>query len=161
MYDPQAGTAADRTAVEAARKSFGSASQDLTHHSSDLLLRLQAPLRGRRSAEAAAVAVPKLPKSLRDGAAVPAETVEHALRAGLSFYSTLQAPDGHWPGDYGGPMFLMPGLLIALHVTGAMDRVLSKEHKTEMVRYLCNHANDDGGCVPCVPMSFPQCGGGV
>jgi cycloartenol synthase len=42
-------------------------------------------------------------------------------------------------------MFLMPGLLIALHVTGAMDAVLSREHKSELVRYLCNHSNEDGG----------------
>lgn len=34
--------------------------------------------------------------------------VEAALK-GMSFYSHLQAEDGHWAGDYGGPLFLLPG----------------------------------------------------
>ena len=146
VYDPQAGTAAERKAVEAARQAFeGQQSSGDTHHSSDLLLRLQAQREGRRAGRPEAKA-PKLPASVQEGSErVPRETLTGALNAGLSFYSTLQAPDGHWPGDYGGPMFLMPGLLIALHVTGAMDSVLSREHKAELVRYLCNHANEDGG----------------
>ena len=86
--------------------------------------------------------------ALRAGAVPPAGLLEQALRSGLSFYETLQAPDGHFPGDYGGPMFLLPGLLITLHVTGALERVLAAEARAEMVRYLTNHANADGGCVP-------------
>lgn len=27
----------------------------------------------------------------------------------MLFYSKLQAEDGHWTGDYGGPLFLMAG----------------------------------------------------
>lgn len=68
-----------------------------------------------------------------------------ALRDGMSFYQKLQQPDGHWPGDYGGPMFLMPGLVITCYVTGCMDDVLTPQHKAEMLRYLCNHQNRDGG----------------
>jgi len=34
-----------------------------------------------------------------------AETALNAAR----FYAQLQAEDGHWAGDYGGPLFLMPG----------------------------------------------------
>lgn len=34
--------------------------------------------------------------------------VEAAFK-GMSFYSHLQAEDGHWAGDYGGPLFLLPG----------------------------------------------------
>ncbi len=56
-----------------------------------------------------------------------------------------QADDGHWPGDYGGPMFLMPGMIITLYTTGALNTVLSPAHTHEMVRYLVNHQNDDGG----------------
>ena len=36
------------------------------------------------------------------------------------FYMRLQCDDGHWGGDYGDPMFLMPGLVIVAYVT-AMD----------------------------------------
>ena len=42
-------------------------------------------------------------------------------------------------------MFLMPGMVIALYVMGELDTVLSSEHKKEMLRYLTNHQNSDGG----------------
>ncbi|KAF3960242.1 hypothetical protein CMV_015031 [Castanea mollissima] len=55
------------------------------------------------------------------------------------------AHDGHWPGDYGDPMFLIPGLVITLSITGALNAVLSKEHIREISKYLYNHQNKDGG----------------
>ncbi|TYI86038.1 hypothetical protein E1A91_D04G040300v1 [Gossypium mustelinum] len=76
---------------------------------------------------------------------VKEEAVMTTLRSALDFYSTIQADDGHWPGDYGGPMFLLPGLVITLYVTGALNIVLSKEHQYEICRYLYNHQNRDGG----------------
>lgn len=39
------------------------------------------------------------------------EKVANTLKRGISFHSILQAEDGHWPGDYGGSLFLMPGLV--------------------------------------------------
>ena len=42
-------------------------------------------------------------------------------------------------------MFLMPGLIIMLHTTGALHTVLSPAHIAEMIRYLVNHQNSDGG----------------
>ena len=74
-----------------------------------------------------------------------AATTDAAMRNAISFYETMQDDDGHWPGDYGGPMFLMPGMLIALYCTGTMDAVLSAVHRAEMCRYLFNHQNEDGG----------------
>lgn len=70
-------------------------------------------------------------------------TLEKTLK-GMHFYSALQMEDGHWPGDYGGPLFLMPGMLITLYVTGAIND-LSAEQKSEMLRYLWNHQSPDGG----------------
>lgn len=65
-----------------------------------------------------------------------------AAARGFNYFSALQDDDGHWPADYGGPMFLMPGLVIASRVTG-VD--LGEHRRREMVRYLRNHQNEDGG----------------
>ena len=35
----------------------------------------------------------------------------------MEYYQMLQCEDGHWAGDYGGPMFLMPGLIFACYIT--------------------------------------------
>ena len=42
-------------------------------------------------------------------------------------------------------MFLLPGLVITCYTCGVMDEVLSPAHVDEMVRYLLNHQNADGG----------------
>jgi squalene/oxidosqualene cyclase-like protein len=69
-------------------------------------------------------------------------SLETALHRGASFLVSLQRLDGHWPGDYGGPLFLLPGLLIACAVTGAP---LSDERRASMLRYLRHVQNADGG----------------
>jgi lanosterol synthase len=65
-----------------------------------------------------------------------------AARAGINFYQTLQTADGCWPGDYGGPMFLLPGLIIASYIT---ESPFSAPEATMMCRYMLNHQHDDGG----------------
>lgn len=42
---------------------------------------------------------------------VSEEAVTTTLRRAMNFHSTIQAHDGHWGGDSGGPMFLLPGLV--------------------------------------------------
>jgi cycloartenol synthase len=37
--------------------------------------------------------------------------VGDALSNAAKYLCSLQEPDGHWPGDYGGPLFLLPGSL--------------------------------------------------
>lgn len=55
---------------------------------------------------------PVLPQvKIEDSDDVTEKMVDDTLKRGLDFYSTIQAHDGHWPGDYGGPMFLLPGLV--------------------------------------------------
>lgn len=62
---------------------------------------------------------------------------------GYTFYQSLQAHDGHWPGDYGGPMFLIGGLVIGSYVSGMPFK---EEERLELIRYLMNRAHpDDGG----------------
>lgn len=43
---------------------------------------------------------------------VTEEVVEMTLKRALRNVSMMQADDGFWPGDYGGPLFLMPSLVI-------------------------------------------------
>ncbi|XP_027069125.2 lupeol synthase-like [Coffea arabica] len=57
----------------------------------------------------------------------------------------MQADDGHWPAESAGPLFFLPPLVIALYVTGELNAVLSIEHKKEIIRYIFNHQNEDGG----------------
>jgi cycloartenol synthase len=145
VYDPSAGSRGERSAVDAARAAYV-ASRATTHHSTDALLRLQCASTRAARGLPAPPAAPDL-RAVKDNMPPPPKVVTDAMRAGLGFYQTLQADDGHFPGDYGGPMFLMPGLVIVCHVTGVMDTVLPQQHRAEMIRYLCNHANEDGGCV--------------
>ena len=72
----------------------------------------------------------------------PAKTPLESARNGYKYYKHLQAHDGHWPGEYGGPMFLLPGLAIGSYITGVP---FTDEERREMIRYLMNHANEDGG----------------
>ncbi|XP_037542212.1 lanosterol synthase-like isoform X1 [Nematolebias whitei] len=71
-----------------------------------------------------------------------AKTALDAAMKGMKFYSRLQAEDGHWAGDYGGPLFLLPGLLITCHVAKIC---LPEVWNLEMVRYLRSVQLPDGG----------------
>ncbi|KAL9241665.1 hypothetical protein vseg_015749 [Gypsophila vaccaria] len=131
------GTPEEFRAVEEARDQFRR-NRFEKKHSSDLLMRIQFAKENPQT-----VVLPQV--KVKDDDNVTEEVVTTTLRRAISYHSTLQAHDGHWPGDYGGPMFLMPGLVIALSVTGALSAVLSKEHQREICRYLYNHQNKDGG----------------
>jgi len=71
----------------------------------------------------------------------PASAGEAAIKA-MQFYQMLQCEDGHWGGDYGGPMFLLPGLVCVLYLTRAP---FADGKKAAMVAYLRNHQQLDGG----------------
>ncbi|GAA6063805.1 hypothetical protein JCM10212_005968, partial [Sporobolomyces blumeae] len=63
------------------------------------------------------------------------ETPFEAAKNGYEFYKRLQANDGHWSGEYGGPMFLLPGIVIVMYVT---KTAIPQEWKVEICRYLAN-----------------------
>ncbi|KAM9009819.1 lanosterol synthase [Ara ararauna] len=71
-----------------------------------------------------------------------AGTAREAASKGMRFYAALQAEDGHWAGDYGGPLFLLPGLLITCHTAKIQ---LPEGVRKEMVRYLRSVQLPDGG----------------
>ncbi|XP_066163077.1 cycloartenol synthase-like isoform X1 [Oryza sativa Japonica Group] len=133
--DDDAAAAAEE--VEAARREFTRRRHQIKH-SADLLLLLQFTRSNPSKLE-----IPGI--KLGEDEDVTEEAVLTSLKRAIRRYSTLQAHDGHWPGDYAGPMFLLPGLVIVLHVTGALNTVLSTEHQKEIRRYLYNHQNEDGG----------------
>ncbi|XP_078181223.1 cycloartenol synthase-like isoform X1 [Carex rostrata] len=136
-FDPDSGSQEERDEVERAREAFH-ADRFQMKHSSDLLMRLQFARLNPLELDLPVI-------KLGENEEVTEESVVTSLRRAVSRYSTLQTHDGHWAGDYGGPMFLMPGLIICLYVTGALNTVLSPEHQKEMIRYLYNHQNKDGG----------------
>lgn len=76
---------------------------------------------------------------------VKARTVKEAARKGVHFYSMLQTEDGHWAGDYGGPHFLMPGLIIAWYIMGKPSKMLNQDQCELMAHYLKVHQQSDGG----------------
>ncbi|KAG6390924.1 hypothetical protein SASPL_148669 [Salvia splendens] len=82
-------------------------------HSSNLLMRIQFAKKNICEMDLSKVG---------SGEEVSEERVVVALRGALRFYATLQAEDGHWSGDYAGPLFLLPFLNIdggwGLHIEG-------------------------------------------
>ena len=145
-FDDTAGTPDQCQAVEEARKRF-QASRNTQKHSGDELLRLQcvAGYPDAKPASTNGVHSNGVPSNGLHTAQPTDHRLEKSLLSAIGFYQQLQQDDGHWPGDYGGPMFLMPGMIIACHVTGCMQQALSPEHIKEMLRYLRNHQNTDGG----------------
>eukprot|EP00117_Sycon_ciliatum_P011614 scpid55069/ scgid1879/ Lanosterol synthase; 2,3-epoxysqualene--lanosterol cyclase; Oxidosqualene--lanosterol cyclase len=81
---------------------------------------------------------------LTEASQKPAQSAElgEAIDKAMQFYSQLQSEDGHWAGDYGGPLFLMCGLIIVCYIT-RVD--LGEPTKVEMIRYLRSVQLDDGG----------------
>ncbi|KAL5341113.1 terpenoid cyclases/protein prenyltransferase alpha-alpha toroid [Aspergillus crustosus] len=47
----------------------------------------------------------------------PAKAPHDSIENAFKFFSTLQLPPGNWGCEYGGPMFLLPGIIIAWTVT--------------------------------------------
>jgi cycloartenol synthase len=109
-FDPEAGTPAERAEVERLRKHYTD-NRFSQKHSSDELLRLQC--RGKIDSKAFAKPGGEVPEKL------DAKRVEDHLKGAISFYECLQQDDGHWPGDYGGPMFLFPGRTMPCVLHGA------------------------------------------
>eukprot|EP00884_Botryococcus_braunii_P002417 jgi/Botrbrau1/12176/Bobra.0186s0084.1 len=134
VFDPNAGTPEQLLEVDRLRSVYWE-NRNEQKNSADELLRLQCTKK-RQSTNGK---VPSVNTDLTD------ENVTAVIKHAVAFFEELQQEDGHWPGDYGGPMFLLPGMVTTLYVTGLLDTVLTPHHKEEMLRYLKNHQNPDGG----------------
>lgn len=72
-------------------------------------------------------------------ASTPLESAKNAV----AFFSKLQLSPGNWACYYGGPLFLLPGLVITWYVT---NTAISDHVAIEIKRYLFSTQNpDDGG----------------
>ncbi|KAA8535879.1 hypothetical protein F0562_030882 [Nyssa sinensis] len=136
-FDPEAGTPKERAQVEKFREDFKN-NRFRFKQSADLLMRLQLTKENPCG---------PIPEAVKEKATedVTKAALTTTLRRAISFYSTMQAHDGHWPAESAGPLFFLPPLVIALYVTGALNAILSPEHQKEIIRYIYNHQNEDGG----------------
>ncbi|XVE98877.1 hypothetical protein REPUB_Repub03eG0147000 [Reevesia pubescens] len=109
-FDPNLGTLEERAQVERAQNDFTN-NRFQTKQSSDLLMRFQF---AREKLSGDQMKLPPAKVNVKNERTVTAsdEMVKTTLRRALRFYSPLQTQDGFWPGDYGGPLFLLPGLLL-------------------------------------------------
>ena len=71
------------------------------------------------------------------------EQLRGAIQRAQGNLRDLQREDGHWPGDYGGPMFLLPMLVALYYATGTLDRVPA-ERRAGMVKYFFYVQHTDG-----------------
>ncbi|KAL6888526.1 hypothetical protein ACP4OV_009552 [Aristida adscensionis] len=152
-FDPDHGTPEERAEVERVRQEF-TEHRFQRRESSDLLLRMQLVHLSEITTMSFFKQFAKEnkhhrchlpPIKLQEHEQVTEEIILNSLRRALDQFSSLQASDGHWPGDFSGVMFIMPGMIFALHVTGSLNSVISVEHRREILRYIYNHQNDDGG----------------
>ncbi|KFK33925.1 hypothetical protein AALP_AA5G078800 [Arabis alpina] len=139
-YDSQFGTSQERLHISQLRTNF-TLNRFSSKHSSDLLYRFQC-LKEKGSGKEK---LPQVKVNGEEEGEINVEVVNVTLRRSLRFYSTLQSQDGFWPADYGGPLFLLPALVIGLYATEVLDATLSAQHQIEIRRYLYNHQNKDGG----------------
>ncbi|KAK1420353.1 hypothetical protein QVD17_21881 [Tagetes erecta] len=138
-FDPDAGTPDEQQEVEDARQCFRNNRGQGIHPCADLLMRMQ--LIKENGIDLLSIA----PVRLGEKEEVSYERVTRAVKKAVRLNRAIQAKDGHWPAESAGPMFFTPPLLIALYISGAINTHLTKQHKIEMIRYIYNHQNDDGG----------------
>lgn len=65
-----------------------------------------------------------------------------AISRAIAHLTSTQDEGGAWLGDYGGPLFLVPLYLVTCYGTGAP---LTPQDRADMLRYLRNTQNQDGG----------------
>ncbi|GAB4854058.1 hypothetical protein Ancab_022639 [Ancistrocladus abbreviatus] len=136
-FDKSAGTQEQRAHVETLREEFKK-NRYRRKQSADLLMRMQMREENPIGEIPQAVKVAEIED-------ITEEAVTTTLRRAISFFSTIQAHDGHWPADIAGPLFFLPPFVIVLYIIGALNTVFSEEHQKEIKRYIYNHQNEDGG----------------
>ncbi|KAK1422787.1 hypothetical protein QVD17_18074 [Tagetes erecta] len=138
-FDPDAGTPDERQEVEDDRQRFKNNRIKGFNPSADLLMRMQ--LIKENGIDLLSIPVVKL----HENEEVSYKAATTAVKKAIRLNRAIQAHDGHWPAEFSGPMIYTPSLLIAMYISGSINTHLTKEHKKEMIRYIYNHQNEDGG----------------
>ncbi|CAD5328004.1 unnamed protein product [Arabidopsis thaliana] len=136
-FDAKAGSPEELAEVEEARQNF---TDNRSHFkaSADLLWRMQF-LREKKFEQ-------KIPRVIiEDAEKITYEDAKTALKRGLLYFTALQADDGHWPAENAGSIFFNAPFVICMYITGHLERIFTPEHVRELLRYLYNHQNEDGG----------------
>ncbi|XP_075664093.1 beta-amyrin synthase-like isoform X1 [Castanea sativa] len=136
-FDPEAGTPEERAEVEEARQNFHKNRRQFPA-CGDLLWRMQF-LREKNFKQT----IP--PVKIGDGEEITHEKATSALRRAVYFYVALQSCDGHWPAENAGPLFFLPPFVLCFYITGHINTIFPAEYKKEILRYIYNHQNEDGG----------------
>ncbi|TKY60766.1 Lupeol synthase [Spatholobus suberectus] len=136
-FDPNAGTPQERAEIERVRQEYKK-NRFCIKQSADLLMRMQLT-----KENTCGTIPPKV--NVRDTEHVTEKAVITTMRRAISLFSSIQAHDGHWPAESAGPLFFLQPLVMALYITGSLNAVLGPEHQKEIIRYLYNHQNEDGG----------------
>ncbi|TXG69620.1 hypothetical protein EZV62_004555 [Acer yangbiense] len=136
-FDPEAGSPEEVAQVEEARQNFYK-NRHQVKPSSDLLWRFQFQ-REKNFKQT----IPQV--KVKDGEEITYNTATTALRRAAHFFTAIQASDGHWPAENAGPMYFLPPFVMCLYITGHLNTVFTAEHRKEILRYLYNHQNEDGG----------------
>ncbi|KAK4493498.1 hypothetical protein RD792_005788 [Penstemon davidsonii] len=100
-FDANAGTPEERAEVERMREKFKRNRFQL-RQSSDLLMRMQLRKENYPCA--------RVRKSIKinETNEITEEAITTTLQQAISYYSTIQAHDGHWPAEFAGPLFFPP-----------------------------------------------------
>ncbi|XP_047949842.1 lupeol synthase-like [Salvia hispanica] len=136
-FDPEGGTPEERAQVEIMRQEFKK-NRFRIKQSADLLMRMQLRKENPGGEIPTAVKVKETEK-------ITEEATTTTLKRAISFYSSIQAHDGHWPAESTGALFFLPMMVMALYLTDSMGDALSPAHQVEIKRYIYNHQNEDGG----------------
>lgn len=71
-----------------------------------------------------------------------AKTPLDSARNALAYFEHTQLPSGQWACEYGGPLFLLPGMVVTWYVT---NTPVPEEMQLEISNYLWSQQNEDGG----------------
>ena len=108
-FDPNAGTPEERAQVEQLRDQFKE-NRFRIKQSADLLMRMQ--LTKDNNPQCGPINPPADPPiKLEETHQITKELLTNTLRRALTFFSSLQAHDGHWPAESAGPLFFLPPLV--------------------------------------------------